>query len=205
MRCVYQLVPLCILCHYACMYRLSDASTPVLLVAPLGIFALSLGLYLRIIGSSPGHPPVMDEETFGSHDGCRLCNRVKWPRSKHCTICGHCVDTFDHHCDVLDVCIGRNNLALFRSFLCVHMLICLFAAWQHWRFFHNVWPRRDEPVACMVLASLMCTELSFAVTLGMFYVFHCTLCLCDMRTYDLILAWRSMFSSPRRRGEEKRD
>ena len=54
--------------------------------------------------------------------------------------------------------------------------------------------RSHDPTMLAVVTVLMCTELSFAFALGSFYVFHCTLFLCGVRTYDLVVAFRKIFS-----------
>lgn len=39
-------------------------------------------------------------------------------RTRHCYICNKCVENFDHHCDWLHQCIGKNNCRVFLAFLC---------------------------------------------------------------------------------------
>lgn len=40
---------------------------------------------------------------------CRTCQLLKPARSKHCSICKHCISKMDHHCIFINNCVGHGN------------------------------------------------------------------------------------------------
>eukprot|EP01060_Flectonema_neradi_P032373 TRINITY_DN5136_c0_g2_i1.p1 TRINITY_DN5136_c0_g2~~TRINITY_DN5136_c0_g2_i1.p1 ORF type:complete len:244 (+),score=12.29 TRINITY_DN5136_c0_g2_i1:653-1384(+) len=58
------------------------------------------------------------ERGDGQHDNiCCECQCVRMIRSKHCKICQRCVRKWDHHCPLLNGCIGEGNHGRYVLFL----------------------------------------------------------------------------------------
>ena len=53
-------------------------------------------------------PPPHDGEG-GEPRWCHTCMLWRPPRASHCSHCGFCVREFDHHCGVVQNCIGERN------------------------------------------------------------------------------------------------
>ena len=50
---------------------------------------------------------------------CERCKFYKPERSKHCYVCDRCVIKYDHHCPLIDHCIGVGNYRLFMAYMLV--------------------------------------------------------------------------------------
>ena len=48
---------------------------------------------------------------------CPDCETIRTVRSRHCSVCGHCVERFDHHCPWINNCVGLNNHHVFYWFI----------------------------------------------------------------------------------------
>lgn len=60
---------------------------------------------------------------------CSTCSVMRIPRSKHCSVCNHCVHGFDHHCIWLNICISVSNKRSFLLFLLATALLCGYCVW----------------------------------------------------------------------------
>ena len=56
---------------------------------------------------------------------CPDCNTIRTSRSRHCSVCGHCVERFDHHCPWINNCVGVRNHNYFFIYIVFQELVCL--------------------------------------------------------------------------------
>ncbi|KAJ2551005.1 palmitoyltransferase swf1 [Coemansia sp. RSA 1933] len=59
---------------------------------------------------------------------CCTCTTRKPARSKHCAVCGRCVQMMDHHCIWLNNCVGLHNVRWFLVFLASFAVVCAYGA-----------------------------------------------------------------------------
>ncbi|CAM9180125.1 unnamed protein product, partial [Phaeothamnion confervicola] len=115
---------------------------------------------------------------------CDTCNIFRPPRAKHCSICNHCVEEFDHHCPWVGACVGRRNYRLFLAFLLVMTVFAMFAAavcgWSIFVAHPGCRPRQGSravllclsgAVPATVLALCALVALWSLLVLGSFHVY----------------------------------
>ena len=56
---------------------------------------------------------------------CSICKKFVHESTKHCGGCNRCCYGFDHHCDWLNNCIGKQNYSLFRRLIAWYMVYLL--------------------------------------------------------------------------------
>jgi hypothetical protein len=72
--------------------------------------------YVMALRKDPGIlKPAEDVEfmdilkKFDASEVCPDCKVIKTLRSRHCNVCGVCIERMDHHCSWLNNCVGVNN------------------------------------------------------------------------------------------------
>ena len=81
--------------------------------------------YILLMILNPGIPS--DKSGIDLHQlkrkyyQCTLCNSIIYRDNEfityHCHYCNICVEKFDHHCNFVGKCIGKNNATIFRLWL----------------------------------------------------------------------------------------
>lgn len=64
--------------------------------------------------TAENHSPQMtlypyDFTIYQPGQSCHTCHQLKPARSKHCSICKHCIAKMDHHCIFINNCVGYQN------------------------------------------------------------------------------------------------
>eukprot|EP00736_Rhodelphis_marinus_P006356 Rmarinus@m.23172 len=68
---------------------------------------------------------------------CSRCESTRPPRSFHCKRCGRCILRLDHHCFIIDCCIGYHNQKFFILFMLWGLLMSVDSLGIILRYIYN--------------------------------------------------------------------
>ena len=77
---------------------------------------LDLNDYEMAAINDPNKSLFYRESRFYQYRDCTTCEIQRLPKSSHCGNCNNCVKGFDHHCTLLNNCVGLRTL---RAFICL--------------------------------------------------------------------------------------
>lgn len=173
--------------HYTLILNVSTMCvSPHLFYTPIALFFACIAVFCALIYRRPdmsvGLEGCWDDEVESAA-------AVRVSESFHCKRCAQSVLEFDHHCDVLDICIGKGNINRFRFFLCFHAFVCVYALHVHRILMIDCFHKQWVPEKLLVVPVF---EFAIGFVVACFALFHVLLCTCRMRTYDLVKWWRRL-------------
>ncbi|KAL3086114.1 hypothetical protein niasHS_009684 [Heterodera schachtii] len=119
--------------------------------------------------------PMFSRSNDGAVRCCLKCSCVKPDRSHHCSVCGHCVLKFDHHCPWVNTCINFNNYKFFMLFLGYGSLLCFFGFFTILPFFISFWQHTDlsrAEVGRFLVFFLFFVAGLFGLSMGCLFGYH---------------------------------
>ena len=54
---------------------------------------------------------------------CPDCETIRTSRSRHCSVCGYCIERFDHHCPWINNCVGIRNHNYFFMYVLTQAIV----------------------------------------------------------------------------------
>ena len=110
-----------------------------LIFKTIGSILNILQIYFFIISSTknPGLPlkdyeKVVYEEENKKAKNYRKCKDCKlWintdEKTIHCRKCGICIEGYDHHCDCINICVGKKNIKNFYILILISFLLIVYS------------------------------------------------------------------------------
>ena len=87
-----------------------------LFILGIVIYFIFIFVYTKLFITNPGFAENIKEKKEDEiYLYCNLCeiNVTKKSKTVHCSKCDMCIEEFNHHCDWIGKCIGKNNLYVF--------------------------------------------------------------------------------------------
>ena len=56
---------------------------------------------------------------------CPDCSTIRTSRSRHCSVCQHCIERFDHHCPWINNCVGVKNHNYFYLYILTQIIVVI--------------------------------------------------------------------------------
>ncbi|KAJ4458839.1 putative palmitoyltransferase ZDHHC9/14/18 [Paratrimastix pyriformis] len=151
---------------------------------PLPVSAPSLE-FAEASGGAEGGPRIIGGKI------CPECQIWRPQGTKHCYVCGACIERFDHHCDVIGNCVGSRNHGVFLYFLLSTATACILYAITSglliWRppGFRTFSATSGGITGHPVLFVFLLVTSMLAVLLSLFSCFHMGLICADATTVGI--------------------
>jgi palmitoyltransferase len=118
---------------------------------------------------------VTNQAYGGGPRYCLKCECIKPDRSHHCSVCGHCVLKFDHHCPWVNNCVNFRNYKFFMLFLGYGFCLCNFGFCTLLPIFIGIWNGtnvRDEIPGKFHVLFLFFIAAMLGIPIGCLFFYH---------------------------------
>ena len=131
------------------------------------LLAICFPMFILSVSLQPGYLTPFYDYTklveialdIGLHldNFCSYCEVIKSETSFHCTICGKCVEYYDHHCPFINNCLGYRNHVYFLTFIFLYTFYLLVILTDTMRHFVEIF--KETGFRCLYTDSLCTTNL----------------------------------------------
>eukprot|EP01004_Peranema_trichophorum_P007322 NODE_6100_length_926_cov_32.743462_g5509_i0.p1 GENE.NODE_6100_length_926_cov_32.743462_g5509_i0~~NODE_6100_length_926_cov_32.743462_g5509_i0.p1 ORF type:complete len:260 (-),score=10.92 NODE_6100_length_926_cov_32.743462_g5509_i0:60-839(-) len=109
------------------------------------------------------NPNISTDPSF-----CKKCLIIKSSKTKHCNTCQKCVQEMDHHCVIINNCVGKGNWKYFISTLLTTTIISLFLIIHSFPLFYkllssSIWGLDESQVCLGMVVTVFCLIGSFTL------------------------------------------
>ncbi|TKR68661.1 hypothetical protein L596_030910 [Steinernema carpocapsae] len=129
--------------------------------------------------------PVRNRNYDGGFRYCNKCHCVKPDRAHHCSVCGHCVLKFDHHCPWVNTCVNFYNYKFFILFLGYGFVLCCFGMATNLETVINFFDMSPtKTLASIQLGILFLLSAVFSISLAALFFYHLYLIARNRTTFE---------------------
>jgi len=159
------------------------------------IFFITIISFYRAIYSNPGIVPdefydrvrsVIYSPLAEQYKTCTKCNKPKPPRSHHCRHCNACIRKMDHHCPVINNCVGWGNYKYFVLLLTWSCIMCWYGLFCGILKFILIGLTSSYIIELQIIIGLF-ISFAYSITLAVFAAMHYSMIFKNRGTLDNIL------------------
>ena len=105
-------------------------------------------------------------------------------RSKHCSMCKHCIAKHDHHCIWINNCVGRNNMKWFLAFLLANVVTFTYATVTLYNVLSELRQTLMQRVLILTGLTAWTAAIKVDVWVGSLFVFAA---ICDVLVFSFLV------------------
>ena len=119
---------------------------------------------------------------------CLICCSNIYSSSKHCKKCDKCIQNFDHHCNWLNNCVGKNNYSFFYILVFILLCDCLLVAGIGVFLYFNTDNKSRKKFQLIITLIGGAANFGISINFSYLFIFHTYFIYKGVTTYEYILS-----------------